>query len=556
MDLDLLVLGSGVAGLTAAVQAATAGLSVGVLTKAELHQSATRWAQGGVAAVLASDDGDSPDAHLADTLAAGAGLCDVDAVRVMVAEGPARVHDLIAVGAVFDRNAEGVLELAREGGHSHARVVHAGGAATGAEIERALVDAAQGTATVLHEGWFALDLLVSGGRCVGVSALDASGTVHRVHARNTLLATGGVGQLFSVTTNPEQATGDGMAMALRAGVAVADVEFMQFHPTALHHPAMPRPLLSEALRGHGAKIRDGWGRQFVDELLPRDVVTRAITAKMLEEGGEHVWLDARGLEDFALRFPTIAASLAAVGLDPTRDLLPIAPAAHFVSGGVITDLDGASSLPGLWACGEVACTGVHGANRLASNSLLEGMVFAPRVVEAVVAGRTAAEATGAMRSYAGDPEQRSDVVGGTIAAPPTPGAARSRPIGDPPRVDDGPGPEPAKLREVLQRAMTRGAGVLRTAESLAATEHELTGVGASLVDHRVDLQAEEVRNLLAVGQALLAAATARDESRGNHTRPDFPERDPQQRRRLVFAGSAPISIGGGGRSSAGGDGAT
>ena len=528
MHLDLLVLGSGVAGLTAAVQAATYGLSVGVLTKAELHQSATRWAQGGVAAVLVSDDGDSPDAHLADTLSAGAGLCDVDAVRVMVAEGPGRVHDLIAVGAVFDRDAEGALELAREGGHSHARVVHAGGAATGAEIERALVDAVQQTATVLHEGWFALDLVVEGGRCAGVVALDTVGVAHRVRARNTLLSTGGFGQLFSVTTNPEQATGDGVAMALRAGVAVADVEFMQFHPTALHHPAMPRPLLSEALRGHGAKIRDGRGRQFVDELLPRDVVTRAITAKVLEEGGEHVWLDATGLEDFAVRFPTIAASLAAVGLDPAKDLLPIAPAAHFDSGGVLTDLDGASSLPGLWACGEAACTGVHGANRLASNSLLEGMVFAPRVVEAVVAGRFGPQPTGAMRSYLGDPEQRPDVVGGTIAgAPPGAGDQTSGP---------DPSAEPAKLREALQRAMTMGAGVLRTAESLAVTEHELARVGGSLGRPGTDREIEEVRNLLHVGEALLAAASAREESRGNHTRTDFPERDPAQRRRLVFAG--------------------
>jgi len=523
VDVDLLVLGSGVAGLSAAVRAASAGLRVGVLTKGELHQSATRWAQGGVAAVLASDDGDSPDAHRADTLAAGAGLCDVAAVSLLVAEGPARVHELIATGAVFDRDADGLLELAREGGHSHARVVHAGGAATGAEIERALVDAVQRTATVLHEGWFALDLLVDGGRCVGVAALDPRGTRQQVMARHTLLATGGVGQLFSVTTNPEQATGDGMAMGLRAGAAVADLEFMQFHPTALHHPGVPRPLLSEALRGHGAKIRDGRGRQFVDELLPRDVVTRAITAKVLEEGGDHVWLDATGLEDFAVRFPTIAASLAAAGLDPATDLLPIAPAAHFLSGGVLTDLDGATSLAGLWACGEAACTGVHGANRLASNSLLEGMVFAPRVVEAVVAGRQGAQPTGAMRAHLGDPEQRPEVVGGTIAGAPEPFPAGTEPLAD-----------PAKLREGLQRAMTRGAGVLRSATSLATTEHELAGLAAGLAPASTDPKVEEVRNLLTVGQALLAMATARRETRGNHARTDFPDRDPAQRHRLVL----------------------
>ncbi len=284
---------------------------------------------------------------------------------------------------MFDRDDGGTLLLAREGGHSMARVVHAGGAATGAEIERALVDAVRRTAAAVLEGWFALELITEGGRCRGVRALAPDGTVNEVRAEHTLLATGGAGQLFSVTTNPSQSTGDGLAMALLGGVAVADVEFMQFHPTALHHPAMPRPLLSEALRGHGALIRDAAGDRFIDELLPRDLVSRAMTARMLEQGVEHLWLDATGLDSFDDRFPTIAASVRAAGLDPTSEWLPIAPAAHYLSGGIVTDLDGATALPGLWACGEVACTGVHGANRLASNSLLEGMVWAPRVVEAI-----------------------------------------------------------------------------------------------------------------------------------------------------------------------------
>src|SRR5688572_6666568 len=266
-DLDLLVLGSGVAGLSAAVRASTSGLRVGVLTKGELEQSATRWAQGGVAAVLA-DDEDSTDLHLADTLAAGAGLCDVDAVRVLVDEGPTRVTELIALGAVFDLDEHGQLQLAREGGHSRARVVHAGGAATGMEIERALVEATQATAASVMDKWLAVDLIMESGVCRGVVARRADGERVEVRATHTLLATGGAGQLFAVTTNPEQATGDGLAMALRAGIAVADVEFMQFHPTALHHPAMPRPLLSEALRGHGAILRDHAGKQFVDELSP------------------------------------------------------------------------------------------------------------------------------------------------------------------------------------------------------------------------------------------------------------------------------------------------
>ncbi len=270
---SVLVLGSGVAGLSAAVRLAgpAAGRgsapSLGVLTKGALSQSATRWAQGGVAAVLGGDE-DSTDLHLADTLAAGAGLCDEEAVRVLVDEGPGRVHELIRLGVEFDREATGLLSLAREGGHSRPRVVHAGGAATGAEVERALVDATYRTASAVLEGWFALDLLVEGGRCVGVLALPPHGAAVEVRADHVVLATGGAGQLFSVTTNPPESTGDGVSMALRAGVPTADVEFVQFHPTALHHPAMPRPLLSEALRGHGALLRDAAGERFVDELAP------------------------------------------------------------------------------------------------------------------------------------------------------------------------------------------------------------------------------------------------------------------------------------------------
>jgi L-aspartate oxidase len=346
--LDVLVLGSGVAGLSAAVRlaapmppadetgASPPGLRVGVLTKAELYQSATRWAQGGVAAVLGGDE-DSTDLHLADTLAAGAGLCDTDAVRVLVDEGPSRVNELIAMGAVFDRQPGGALALAREGGHSMARVVHAGGAATGAEVERALVDATRATAAAVMEEWFALDLIVEDGRCRGVVALSSDGRLVEVRARETVLATGGAGQLFAVTTNPAEATADGLAMALRAGVPVADVEFMQFHPTALHHPAMPRPLLSEALRGHGALLRDATGERFVDELAPRDVVSRAMAERMRQQGVENLWLDATALASFDSRFPTIAASLRAIGLDPANDWLPIAPAAHYLSGGVEPD---------------------------------------------------------------------------------------------------------------------------------------------------------------------------------------------------------------------------
>ena len=517
MDLDLLVLGSGVAGLSAAVRAAAEGLRVGVLTKGDVSQSATRWAQGGVAAVLGGDE-DSTDLHLADTLSAGAGLCDEPAVRVLVDEGPQRVNELIALGAVFDRDHEGHLLKAREGGHSMPRIVHAGGAATGAEIERALVEAVFATAAVVQEQSLALELLVGDdGRCRGVTARGPDGEVIALRSTHTLLATGGAGQLFAVTTNPAEATGDGIAMALRAGAAVADIEFMQFHPTALHHPSMPRPLLSEALRGHGALLRDANGERFVDELQPRDVVSRAMTARMLEQGVDHMWLDATGLENFDTRFPTIAASVRAIGLDPSKDWLPIAPAAHYLSGGILTDLDGASTLPGLWAAGEVACTGVHGANRLASNSLLEGMVFAPRVVEAILAGKDGPDATGAMRC----------LFPGPAAQCPIP--ARTLPLAFSPAAGAGENADAGTARAHLQRAMTLGAGVLRSAHSLEQTAKELDAVPA---------YDPEVRNLLTVARALLAAAVEREESRGNHTRSDFPETRDDLRVRIVLRSNA------------------
>jgi L-aspartate oxidase len=546
-ELDLLVLGSGVAGLSAAIRAATGmgvpagSLRVGVLTKGELDQSATRWAQGGVAAVLGGDE-DSTDLHLADTLAAGAGLCDIDAVRVLVDEGPARVNELIALGAVFDRDAGGSLQLAREGGHSMARVVHAGGAATGAEIERALVEAVRSTAAAVLEHWFALDLIVENGRCCGVTALDPAGQTHEVRAEHVLLATGGAGQLYAVTTNPAEATGDGVAMALRADVPVADIEFMQFHPTALHHPAMPRPLLSEALRGHGALLRDAKGERFVDELSPRDVVSRAMAARMIEQSVDHLWLDATGLERFDERFPTIAASLREVGLDPATDWLPIAPAAHHLSGGIVTDLDGATALPHLWACGEVACTGVHGANRLASNSLLEGMVFAPRIVEAISRGKDACEPTGAMRSVLRPPDD--DSIGGVTVRVPAPAGG---PAGGGARMRARMGGTSDHVirtrlvadvkaeRDRLQRAMTTGAGILRSGPTLGDTERVTVRIAQAFAG-AAEQNAAELRNLADVAHALVVAATARRESRGAHTRIDYPLPSAAYRYRQILRG--------------------
>jgi len=503
---DLLVLGSGIAGLSAAVRGRHAGLSVTVVTKGALTWSATRYAQGGVAAALFDDD-DSPALHGSDTLTAGAGLCDADAVEVLAGEGPTRVRELIALGAHFDE-IDGTLALGREGGHSVARVVHAGGDATGAEIERALVVAAQESGVDVHESCLVTELVVRDGRADGVLAIDADGTTRSFDAAHTLVATGGAGQCFAVTTNPSLSTGDGIAMALRAGVAVADLEFMQFHPTALHHPSMPRPLLSEALRGEGAILRDENGYAFMaDEhpladLAPRDVVARAISRRLNERDLEHLWLDATPIRGFAERFPSIFRACRAVGLDPTREWLPVAPAAHYLSGGIVTDLDGASVLPRLWACGEAACSGVHGANRLASNSLLEGLVFAARAVDAIVGGKEAPEQTGALRGLEAS-------LGGTAPVP-------LAQVGIP-------------VRDELQRVMTRDAGVLRDAASLDAAAQVL----ASMVPTSVG-----EANLLAVSRALVRAAAARCESRGTHTRIDFPETSPRYLGRFVFSGAA------------------
>jgi L-aspartate oxidase len=480
--------------------------------------------------VLGGDE-DSTDLHLADTLAAGAGLCDADAVRVLVDEGPTRVHELIAMGAVFDRQPGGALALAREGGHSTARVVHAGGAATGAEVERALVDATRASAAAVLEEWFALDLLIEGGRCRGVRALDTGGRAVEVRAAHTVLATGGAGQVFSVTTNPAEATGDGLAMALRAGVAVADVEFMQFHPTALHHPAMPRPLLSEALRGHGALLRDARGDRFVDELAPRDLVSRAMAERMHDQGVENLWLDATALDSFDARFPTISASLAAIGLDPSTDWLPIAPAAHYLSGGVLTDLWGATALPGLWAAGEVACTGVHGANRLASNSLLEGMVFGARLAETILDGGDGPTPTGVLTPL---------VEGRTQPVPP--GAThRTDAAAAPP--DDGAAawPDAAKTRDRLQRAMTDGAGVVRSADSLARAGRTVATVAAVATGAPVDRAHGELANLVTAARSVLESATLRAETRGAHARSDFPQVSDAWRCRIVH-GSGPGAV--------------
>ncbi len=402
--------------------------------------------------------------------------------------------------------------------------MHAGGDATGAEIERALVAALTAADVEVREGWFAIELAVEHGRCVGVVALDPNGLVVNVHAVDTVLATGGAGQCFAVTTNPLVSTGDGVALALRAGVACADLEFMQFHPTALHVDTMPRPLLSEALRGEGAVLRDGDGHAFMQgvhplaDLAPRDVVSREIARRLAASGTDHVWLDATPIADFRRRFPTISRSCAGAGLDPSIDWLPVAPAAHFLCGGVVTDLDGATTLPQLWACGETACSGVHGANRLASNSLLDGLVFGRRVVDAIEAGKRDAEASGAMRGVLEverPPADLSDIellsAGASVAA--------------------------SGVRGAVQRVMATDAGVVRDAAGLDLAAKTLTDL--SLLTRKLPPRAAasyEALNVLLVARAIVALAQARNESRGSHTRADYPEPDDALLGRFVFTG--------------------
>ena len=508
VEADAVIVGSGVAGLTSALHVRRTGRRVVLVTKSKVAEGSTRWAQGGIAAALADDD--SPDEHLHDTLVAGAGLCDVAAVRALVTEGPDAVRALIAWGAAFDRDPSGALSLTREGGHLRDRSAHAGGDATGAEVSRALVAAvAQDPGIELIEDALALDLLIDdSGAAQGVSLhVMGQGTrdgVGAALAPVVILATGGFGQVFAQTTNPSVATGDGVALALRAGAEVADLEFVQFHPTVLWLGPQARgqqPLVSEAVRGEGALLRDLNGERFMvaehslAELAPRDIVSRAIKRRMMETGAPHVWLDGRdfGADVWQARFPTILASCRSHGIDPVAELIPVAPASHYVSGGILTDLDGRASIPGLFACGEVACTGVHGANRLASNSLLEGLVFAARI------GRVLEEETFDVR--------------------PVEFAAR-----------DGVLISHRQMRR-MQQTMTDEASVIRSAPSLLRARsvlEEFPDAGAPSTEDW------ETTNLHAVARVLIDEALIREETRGSHWREDYPDRnDEHWRVRLV-----------------------
>jgi L-aspartate oxidase len=501
VDTDIVIVGSGIAGLTVALRAREAGHRVLLVTKTVLDAGSTRWAQGGIAAAIGP--GDTPQQHLDDTLEAGAGLCDVEAVHVLVTEGPAAFAALVGRGATFDRDPQGDIALTREGGHHRDRIAHAGGDATGAEVSRALIEALRGDDGIQFiEHALALDLLLDddGSACgltlhvIGEGSRDGVGAVT---ARAVVLATGGMGQVFAQTTNPNVSTGDGVAIALRAGAAVADLEFVQFHPTVLWlgpNAEGQQPLVSEAVRGEGAFLVDDSGARVMagvhpmEDLAPRDVVAKTIMRRMLDTGAPHVWLDGRhlGEETWRTRFPTILEGCRSLGLDPVTELLPVAPAAHYASGGVVTDLDGATTLPGLFACGEVACTGVHGANRLASNSLLEGLVFAERI------------------------------------------AAR---LND----DLGPSRQPADshhdarllhsdVRSAVATTMTEGASVLRSRESLGRTAGRLMELRLR-TSNEPGLDAWEATNVHTVATFLAAAAREREETRGSHWREDFPEVD-------------------------------
>jgi len=500
-EVDIVVIGSGIAGLTAALECRDLG-TIMVVTKDEVSAGSTHWAQGGIAWVQA--EGDTVQQHIDDTLVAGAGLCIEDAVRVLVTEGPDEVAKLINRGAEFDRDLAGRLELTREGGHMRNRIAHAGGDATGAEIERALIAAVtadRGIEIVEHA--LVLDLIPAevgpgeqpavAGVTLHVLGEGTRGGVGAVHAHAVVLATGGIGQIYAVTTNPPVSTGDGVAAALRAGARLRDIEFIQFHPTVLYLGAGARgqlPLVSEAVRGEGGLLVNSRGERFMvgkhqlAELAPRDVVAKQIMKEMAADGVDHVYVDGRMLaeETWRVRFPTIWHSCRRAGINPATDLIPVAPACHYFCGGVQTDLDGATNLPGLYACGEVASSGVHGANRLASNSLLEGLVFARRI--------------------AVDLRRRQQI--------------RRHPAQD----HREPGLIDRSVVPAMQQAMSRDAGGLRDAAGLDRCARELVGLGGRS-GAESGLESWEATNLMTVATAIVASARLREESRGAHWRDDF-----------------------------------
>ena len=499
---DVIIVGSGIAGLRAAVELAPTGEII-IITKADPNESNTEYAQGGIAAAIGKDD--SPDLHARDTMIAGDGLCDERAVRVLCDDGPRYARELMEWGARFNRDADGAPALASEGAHSVRRVLYAADV-TGREIGRVLWERISAVARIrVLTNTLAVGVIIEDGRCLGVRYVDARGEAGRAFGRTTLLATGGASQVFAQTTNPEVATGDGVALAYRAGARVADMEFVQFHPTALDVEHAPRFLLSEALRGEGARLVNAAGQPFMDryhpsaELAPRDIVSRSIARESLSGRGP-IFLSLRHLDpdEVRRRFPMIAATCLKAGFDLARDLVPVSPAAHYVMGGVETDLDGRTSIPGLFAAGEVACTRVHGANRLASNSLLEGLVFGAR------AGRAMAGAT------------RDAVLPPPIfhhSAVPASGS----PAGDMNERD---------IRELMWKSVGLFREGSRLQDAVSLLHEQQAALDELLADGTVlDHDGWRRASLVTVSLLIARAALRREESRGGHFRTDFPERD-------------------------------
>ncbi|TVQ75156.1 MAG: L-aspartate oxidase [Phycisphaeraceae bacterium] len=510
---DTLVIGAGSAGLRAALAASKHG-DVIVLAKADAPQSNSAWAQGGIAAVV--DAADSTDAHFRDTMSAGAGLCDEGAVRSIIEAGSGIVEYLLSLGFRADQNGSGSISLGREGGHSHRRILHADGDATGRELMRVLLDGVEREPNIrMFDRCFALDLLTPQGsngptggtaQCLGAITHHPQYGLQVIWAKATILASGGAGVVWRETTNPPVATGDGLAMAFRAGAALADLAFMQFHPTTLYVAGASRTLISEAVRGEGAYLLDGNGNRFMQqvhelgELAPRDIVSHGIADVISSQGLAHVWLDARHIPNFSARFPGIAQTLAKFDLDASQDLIPVNPAAHYMVGGVQTDLHGRTTVPGLYAVGEVGSTGLHGANRLASNSLLE----------ALVVGERAGEAASEMLS--GENTNPWGVIG------------RSGPlrvISDIPISDHGE-LDLSDVRSSLRSAMWRNVGLVRTGSRLRDVAEMFDFWARYTLDKIFDAPSGwEVQNMLLVGSLIARAAAWREESRGCHQRQDF-----------------------------------
>lgn len=495
---DVLVIGSGVAGARAAIEASAYG-SVILLTKGRFEDSATAWAQGGIAAAVGA--GDSPARHLEDTLRVGCGLSDRRAVEILVEEGPRRVEELLSWGFPVDR-ADGTYELGREGGHSLNRVVHASGDRTGWELARTLHEHLRRTEHVrLFEQCYVIDLLTIEGRCVGAVTFHQKYGHQLIWAGQTILASGGCGQLWRETTNPPSSTGDGLAAAFRAGATLRDMELMQFHPTTLYVAGAARALISEAVRGEGAQLVDRGGHRFMTayhpdaELAPRDVVSRAIHQRLLDTGSNCVYLDVRQVRDFTHRFPQITRLCADFQIDVTNDLIPVRPSAHYMIGGVLVDLDGRTSLPGLYCCGESASTGIHGANRMASNSLLEGLVFGRRAGEK--AGKSlAGVANGAAVKRVSSRNQRS--------------TRTPLDLGD--------------ITNSLRSVMWRNVGIIRRRDRLVETAEILDFWAHYTLDKTFDeVSGWETQNRLTVARLIAAGALEREESTGVHYREDAPD---------------------------------